>query len=75
MDNGIIRRGGKLPCPIDANGRFTEEVQDFSSQHVKVGRIFLYRILHMKCYVNWQVKMLNGIQTNVFVVLGVHLEP
>ena len=37
MDNGIIHKGGKLPCPVDANGKFTEEVKDFAKQHVKVG--------------------------------------
>ena len=36
IDNGIIRKGGKLPCPVDANGKFTDEVKDFATQHVKV---------------------------------------
>lgn len=32
---GIIEKGGALPCPVDADGRFTEEVTDFAGQHVK----------------------------------------
>ena len=33
--NGIIRKGEKLVCPIDANGRFTDEVSDFAGKGVK----------------------------------------
>ena len=32
---GIIEKGGELPCPVDANGMFTEEVTDFVGRHVK----------------------------------------
>ena len=32
---GIIEKGGALPCPVDADGRFTTEVKDFAGQHVK----------------------------------------
>lgn len=32
---GIIQKGGKLVCPVDDNGEFTEEVKDFAGQHVK----------------------------------------
>jgi len=32
---GIIVKGGELPCPVDANGRFTAEVTDFVGEHVK----------------------------------------
>ncbi|XP_015766182.1 PREDICTED: isoleucine--tRNA ligase, cytoplasmic-like [Acropora digitifera] len=35
LANGIIRKGGKLPCPVDASGVFTDEVSDFRGQHVK----------------------------------------
>ena len=29
MAHGITKKGEKLVCPIDDNGRFTEEVPDF----------------------------------------------
>lgn len=38
MANGIIKKTGnkvELPCPIDANGNFTDEVPDFVGQGVK----------------------------------------
>ena len=33
---GIIQRGVPITCPIDANGRFTDEVHDFVGQYIKV---------------------------------------
>lgn len=34
--NGIISKdSGTVPCPVDANGRFTDEVPDFIGQYVK----------------------------------------
>lgn len=36
MANGIVQKGGKLPCPVDASGAFTDQVSDFQGQHVKV---------------------------------------
>ena len=35
LANGIIGKGEELPCPVDANGRFTAEVPDFKGVHVK----------------------------------------
>lgn len=35
LANGIIQKGGKLPCPVDASGVFTDQVSDFKGQHVK----------------------------------------
>uniref|UniRef100_A0A1I8H6P8 ER membrane protein complex subunit 4 n=1 Tax=Macrostomum lignano TaxID=282301 RepID=A0A1I8H6P8_9PLAT len=32
---GIIARDSKLVCPVDASGKFTDEVPDFQGQHVK----------------------------------------
>eukprot|EP00026_Physarum_polycephalum_P001231 Phypoly_transcript_01232.p1 GENE.Phypoly_transcript_01232~~Phypoly_transcript_01232.p1 ORF type:complete len:1147 (-),score=157.12 Phypoly_transcript_01232:70-3510(-) len=32
---GIIQKGVPITCPIDANGRFTEEVPDFVNQYIK----------------------------------------
>ena len=34
---GIIKKGDSVVCPVDASGRFTEEVLDFKGQYVKVG--------------------------------------
>lgn len=36
LTSGIVKKGGKLPCPVDASGKFTSEVSDFQGQHVKV---------------------------------------
>lgn len=33
--NGVIVRGGKVPCPVDDNGRFTDVVADFKGRYVK----------------------------------------
>ena len=27
---GIVQKGGELPCPVDADGRLTEEITDFA---------------------------------------------
>lgn len=35
MANGIINKGDDFPCPVDANGRFTDDVPDFKGQYVK----------------------------------------
>lgn len=35
LANDIIQKGTNVPCPVDANGRFTEEVSDFVGRHVK----------------------------------------
>lgn len=29
-------KGGKIPCPVDASGCFTDEVSDFKGLYVKV---------------------------------------
>ena len=35
MAHGVIKKGEAVPCPLDANGKFTNEVPDFVGQHVK----------------------------------------
>ncbi|EKX54118.1 hypothetical protein GUITHDRAFT_132515 [Guillardia theta CCMP2712] len=35
LKEGVIFKGEHVPCPVDADGRFTEEVSDFQGQHVK----------------------------------------
>lgn len=35
LKHGVIKRGERLICPVDANGKFTEEVTDFAGQYVK----------------------------------------
>eukprot|EP00879_Flechtneria_rotunda_P010867 GHRR01011357.1.p1 GENE.GHRR01011357.1~~GHRR01011357.1.p1 ORF type:complete len:1070 (+),score=427.67 GHRR01011357.1:521-3730(+) len=32
---GVISKGEGLPCPVDLNGRFTQEVTDFAGRYVK----------------------------------------
>lgn len=32
---GIVKKGEELPCPVDANGRFTQEVPDFAGLNVR----------------------------------------
>ncbi len=34
--NGVISKdSGRIPCPLDANGRFTDEVPDFAGKYIK----------------------------------------
>lgn len=35
VTNHIVAKGEDLPCPVDANGRFTPEVPEYVGQHVK----------------------------------------
>lgn len=35
LANGVVSKGEDLPCPVDANGRFTAEVTDFVGRYVK----------------------------------------
>ena len=35
LAHGVIQKGEEVPCPVDANGRYTSEVPDFKGQHVK----------------------------------------
>ena len=35
ITNGIIGKGEDLPCPVDANGRFTDTVPEFKGRAVK----------------------------------------
>jgi len=35
ISNGVVRKGQKLVCPLDANGRFTDEVPEFQGRFVK----------------------------------------
>ncbi|GBG23945.1 Isoleucine--tRNA ligase [Hondaea fermentalgiana] len=35
MEQGVIVAGGDLPCPVDADGRFTKEITDFVGRYVK----------------------------------------
>mmetsp|Transcript_9257 Transcript_9257/g.18219 ORF Transcript_9257/g.18219 Transcript_9257/m.18219 type:complete len:1163 (-) Transcript_9257:42-3530(-) len=35
MEQGVIVAGGELPCPVDADGRFTKEVTDYEGRYVK----------------------------------------
>lgn len=35
LDHHVIKRDQEIVCPLDANGRFTNEVHDFEGQYVK----------------------------------------
>lgn len=35
MAHGVVTKGGELPCPVDANGRFTAQVPDYAGKYVK----------------------------------------
>ena len=35
LTHGIIKKGEALVCPLDANGRFTDEVPEFQGKFVK----------------------------------------
>eukprot|EP00924_Labyrinthula_sp_SR-Ha-C_P008800 augustus_masked-scaffold_2-processed-gene-3.48-mRNA-1 protein AED:0.01 eAED:0.02 QI:0/-1/0/1/-1/1/1/0/1176 len=35
LKNGIIEKSGFIPCPVDADGNFTDEVTDFAGVYVK----------------------------------------
>lgn len=39
LAHNIIEKGINVPCPVDANGRFTDEVPDFVGRHVKEVRL------------------------------------
>lgn len=43
LAHGVIKKGDKVPCPVDDQGQFTEEVTDFSGMHVKVSCLTIYR--------------------------------
>ena len=52
LNNGIITRDMKMICPVDASGRFTEEVRDFKGQYIKVSS-WLPKNLH--CIFNYAI--------------------
>jgi isoleucyl-tRNA synthetase len=35
LAHGVIEKGKELPCPVDSNGMFTEEVPEVKGMHVK----------------------------------------
>eukprot|EP00761_Pharyngomonas_kirbyi_P013015 gb/GECH01013042.1/.p1 GENE.gb/GECH01013042.1/~~gb/GECH01013042.1/.p1 ORF type:complete len:1072 (+),score=220.26 gb/GECH01013042.1/:1-3216(+) len=35
LEHKVIVKGGDIPCPVDDNGRYTDEVSDWKGQHVK----------------------------------------
>ena len=42
LQHGIVQKGDQVVCPVDASGRFTAEVNDFQSQHVKVSCVYFF---------------------------------
>jgi isoleucyl-tRNA synthetase len=45
MAHGVIAKGGDLPCPVDGNGMFTEQVPPVKGLHVKKADDTLIQIL------------------------------
>lgn len=43
---GILKKGETVVCPVDASGRFTDEVTDFKGKYVKV-HTYMYMCVHM----------------------------
>ena len=39
IEHGVVKKGEALVCPIDANGRFTDEVPEFVGRGVSEGII------------------------------------
>ena len=39
---GIQHKGKPVVCPVDASGRFTDEVTDFKGQYVKVSQVEVF---------------------------------
>lgn len=35
INHGVIAKGGEVPCPVDANGRFTSAVSNWDGKYVK----------------------------------------
>ena len=35
LAHGVIKKGGVVPCPVNEDGCFTEQVSDFQGKHVK----------------------------------------
>lgn len=35
VDKGLIRKNDLVPCPVDENGRYTDEVKDYAGRYVK----------------------------------------
>ena len=43
---GILKKGETVVCPVDASGRFTDEVTDFKGKYVKVSGRCIYYVWH-----------------------------
>ncbi|POG72007.1 Aminoacyl-tRNA synthetase [Rhizophagus irregularis DAOM 181602=DAOM 197198] len=48
LENKIITEDGFLPCPVDEQGRFTQEVADFAGIYVKEADKNIQKILKQK---------------------------
>jgi len=45
LAHGVIKKGGELPCPVDGNGMFTDEVPPVKGIHVKKADDTLIQLL------------------------------
>jgi isoleucyl-tRNA synthetase len=48
VSHGIVQKDGEIPCPIDPNGHFTEQVTHFAGKYIKVIR-FEILIFEFNC--------------------------
>mmetsp|Transcript_47926 Transcript_47926/g.70957 ORF Transcript_47926/g.70957 Transcript_47926/m.70957 type:complete len:1172 (+) Transcript_47926:169-3684(+) len=48
LKHGIIKKGGEMPCPVDSNGIFTEEVRHVKGIHVKAADDALIKLMKEK---------------------------
>jgi isoleucyl-tRNA synthetase len=48
LAKGIIEKGGFIPCPVDSNGMFTDEVEPVKGKHVKAADDSLIAIIKEK---------------------------
>ena len=42
----VFKKGDRVVCPVDASGRFTDEITDFKGQYVKVSGVITHSHTH-----------------------------
>jgi isoleucyl-tRNA synthetase len=45
MEAGVVQKGAALVCPVDASGKFTDEVKDWAGVYVKDADLDIVRTL------------------------------
>ena len=57
--HGIVSKGEDLPCPVDANGRFTSDVPEFKGTYVRCNFLVSDFFLLLICIVFQNITFLN----------------